>query len=228
MLDKMKGQFAEHLHTSKFLSSSDFRHRSSNVNSGNEALVRAIICAGLYPNVGKVRATPRSVKVLVRPSPSDEGGKHGRGRPAKIHPKSVNSKETRFTYPWMVYHQMVKSNGTFLHDCTNVSPLSLAFFGQSITIGQDNVNGTVYDTVSIDDFVKLNCAPSTSRLTKRLRSHLDELMEYKISHPGVSDWSGRGSREGALLRAIVELLTSEVKGVEFEQDKDMGDDDGAD
>ena len=80
--------------------------------------------------------------------------------------------------------------------------------------------------MSIDKFVKLNCAPSTSRLTKKLRSHLDDLLEYKISHPGVSEWSsggGRGSREGALLKAIVELLTSEVKGVEFDHE-DGGED----
>ena len=101
MLDKMKGQFAEHLHNSKFLSSPNFRHRSSNLNSNNEALVRAVIAAGLYPNVGRVRVTPRSVKVWVRPTPTaDEegrggGGRHvpNRGKSVKIHPKSVNSQE---------------------------------------------------------------------------------------------------------------------------------------
>ena len=55
MLDKMKGQFAEHLHASKFLSTSDFRNRACNRNSGNEALVKAIIAAGLYPNVAKAK-----------------------------------------------------------------------------------------------------------------------------------------------------------------------------
>ena len=130
-----------------------------------------------------------------------------------------------FTYPWVVYHQMVKSvGGTYLHDCTaDVSPLSLAFFGQSLTIGQETVGGKTFDTVSIDDFVKLNCAPATLRLTQRLRSHLDTLLEHKISHPGVvSDWSDT-SGEGALLQAIVELLTSEVKGVsdtQFEHEEE--------
>ena len=77
--------------------------------------------------------------------------------------------------------------------------------------------------MSIDKFVKLNCAPSTSRLAKRLRSRLDELLEYKISHPGIIDWNS--GREGALMRAIVELLSSEVKGVEFDQDEAGGDED---
>ena len=78
--------------------------------------------------------------------------------------------------------------------------------------------------VSIDRFVKLNCQPTTSKLTKRLRSHLDELLEHKISYPGVSDWSS-DCREGALLQAIVELLSSEVQGVEFEQGEGEEDDD---
>ena len=55
MLDNMKRQFAEHLFNLKFLSSKDVRHKSANVNSRNEDLVRAVICAGLYPNVASVR-----------------------------------------------------------------------------------------------------------------------------------------------------------------------------
>ena len=43
MLDNMKRQFAEHLFNLKFLSSKDVRHKSANVNSRNEDLVRAVI-----------------------------------------------------------------------------------------------------------------------------------------------------------------------------------------
>jgi len=239
MLDKMKGQFAEHLHASKFLSTSDFRNRACNRNSGNEALVKAIIAAGLYPNVAKAKVHSKNrgqfkfVRLKTRPTPTEEKEwKNKKGKSAKIHPKSVNAKETDFAYPetdfaypWMVFHQIVRSTGgTFLHDCTSVSPLSLAFFGQSLSIGRENVGGQVFDTVSIDRFVKLNCQPTTSKLTKRLRSHLDELLEHKISYPGVSDWSS-DCREGALLQAIVELLSSEVQGVEFEQGEGEEEDD---
>ena len=50
----MKSQFAEHLHEMKFIDSKNVKADSSNRNSRNEALVRAVICAGLYPNVAKV------------------------------------------------------------------------------------------------------------------------------------------------------------------------------
>jgi ATP-dependent RNA helicase DHX36 len=51
----MKGQFAEHLHEMNFLSSRDPKAEDSNINSDNLSLVKAIICAGLYPNVAIVR-----------------------------------------------------------------------------------------------------------------------------------------------------------------------------
>ena len=157
MLDKMKGQFAEHLHASKFLSTSDFRNRACNRNSGNEALVKAIIAAGLYPNVAKAKVHSKNrgqfkfVRLKTRPTPTEEKEwKNKKGKSAKIHPKSVNAKETDFAYPWMVFHLIVRSaGGTFLHDCTSVSPLSLAFFGQSLSIGRENVGGQVFDTVGL-------------------------------------------------------------------------------
>jgi ATP-dependent RNA helicase DHX36 len=55
MLLSMKGQLAEHLHRRQFLQSADVLDRAANVNSNNEALVRAVLCAGLYPNVAKIR-----------------------------------------------------------------------------------------------------------------------------------------------------------------------------
>ena len=51
----MKLQFGEHLYEMKFVDSKDIKSESANRNSKNEALVRAVICAGLYPNVAEVR-----------------------------------------------------------------------------------------------------------------------------------------------------------------------------
>jgi hypothetical protein len=60
----MKGQFAEHLFEMKFINSKDLKADSSNRNSRNEALVRAVICAGLYPNVAKVTVRPCSAEPI--------------------------------------------------------------------------------------------------------------------------------------------------------------------
>ena len=37
---------------------------------------------------------------------------------------------------------------------------------------------------------------------------MDKLLEYKITHPGVTNWNPR-EKEGALMTAMLELLTTE-------------------
>lgn len=54
LLRNMKKQFAGLLYNTGFLSSSDPKHPAANVNSGNMKLVKAVLCAGLYPNVAKI------------------------------------------------------------------------------------------------------------------------------------------------------------------------------
>lgn len=54
LLKDMKEQFAKHLHEMKFLDSDDPTDPSANRNSHNLGMVKAIVCAGLFPNVAVV------------------------------------------------------------------------------------------------------------------------------------------------------------------------------
>lgn len=149
----LKKQFVHHLHDMKFLQSSDPRAPSSNMNSNNESLVKAIICAGLYPNVAylqyvyKIRfnsfSTVQSLLAIFFFSPVSKS-RQIQGRNVKkmstpqdgrvsMHPKSVNDKESYFPSPFFVYHLKLKStNNINLHDTTMVYPLPLLFFGESL------------------------------------------------------------------------------------------------
>jgi ATP-dependent RNA helicase DHX36 len=51
----MKVQFAEHLKEMNFISTTDPKDEEFNINSSNRSLVKAIVCAGLYPNVAIVK-----------------------------------------------------------------------------------------------------------------------------------------------------------------------------
>ena len=51
----MKQQFAGLLYDVGFISSSYPGEESTNVNSGNIKLLKAVLCAGLYPNVIKIQ-----------------------------------------------------------------------------------------------------------------------------------------------------------------------------
>lgn len=51
LLSNMKKQFMEYLYELNFVPNTDPYCRQCNTNSGNFSLIKAIICAGLYPNV---------------------------------------------------------------------------------------------------------------------------------------------------------------------------------
>ena len=209
MLVNMKKQFGEHLHKRRFLKSCDIKDGEANRNSNNPSLVSAIISAGLYPNVAKVKGNRG--KLLLQTEYE---------RRAEFHPKSVNFKETpsNFRYPYISYYTKVKSTGTFIHDGSMVSPLSLIFFGRDIRTGREDFeDGTSMDTCNVDKFIKFKCNIEITVLMKQLRNELNVLLANKINNPGVTEWNP-DRKEGAILNAIVKLITSEVDGVEFEFD----------
>ena len=119
------------------------------------------------------------------------------------HPKSVNSKEVNFVHPWVVYHLKMKSTGVYLYDSSEVSPMSLIFFGRDFKIGQEALDdGSVLETIAVDDFVKFNCENRTSVVFKELRRALDELLEFKVSVANIVNNSTRLHAHHFLLSSI--------------------------
>ena len=114
----------------------------------------------------------------------------------------------------------MKSTSVYVYDCSVVSPMSLIFFGQELRVGEQQLSdGQVIETIDVDRFVKFNCAAKTSVVFKELRRYLDELLAYKVSNPGITDWDER-KREGAVLRTIIDLLSLQPQGSEVENDDD--------
>jgi len=216
MLINMKKQLAHHLRTLRFLDSDDCKAKAANRNSNNEDLVRAIICAGLYPNVAQVHIKNRGRESEPILSTLTD-------RRVVIHPKSINATETKFRYPWMVYHLKMKSTSTYVHDCSEVSPMSLIFFGKGLfTDMRSNSNTNSMETIAVDPFVKFSCMRETSGVFKALRKALDELLQHKVAHPGPANWNIE-QREGAILHTINELLSIEPESSQISY---YDDDDG--
>ncbi|XP_067002715.2 ATP-dependent DNA/RNA helicase DHX36 isoform X2 [Anabrus simplex] len=198
LLRDMKAQFAEHLYKMNFLEAPDTKTYSANHNSHNLSLVKAMICAGLYPNVAiikkvkKVRNTDMFKKKIMTP---EDGG-------VSLHPRSVNEREKMFESPFLVYYLKLKSSAIYLHDTTMVHPLPLLFFGGGIKYNAED------KVISVNDVLRFTCQESTAFIILELKKCLDNLLEYKISHPGVTDWRN-DSEEGTILKAIIELITQE-------------------
>ena len=206
MLANHKNQFAQYLYDKKFIASCDPKDADSNINSSNEAIIRAIICAGLYPNVAKL---------IQRKKTANRRRLFTHQERAEFHLKSVNSKVNTFQYPWMVYHLKMKSSSVMLHDSSMVSPLSLVFFGQKLIQASEIIEGKEITYVEVDSLVKFNCDIQTQNLVKKLKVALNHILENKIAHPGVTKWSS--DTEGTLLKCIIELISLEVRLTDSEE-----------
>ncbi|MCL4126913.1 UNVERIFIED_CONTAM: hypothetical protein GTU68_057752, partial [Idotea baltica] len=122
-------------------------------------------------------------------------------RKVALHPKSINESERRFEHSWLVYWQKVKTSKVYLYDTTMISNYPLLLFGQKLEYDSKE------KVINVDGFVKVRCDKQIADVIQKLRKELDELLEYKISHPGTTDWSE--SKEGKLLSLIVQILSKE-------------------
>ncbi|XP_060734335.1 ATP-dependent DNA/RNA helicase DHX36 [Tachysurus vachellii] len=199
MLQNMKGQFAEHLLAAGFVSSKDPKHPGANINSENEKLLKAVIVAGLYPKVAKIRPSHHKKRPIPAKVYTKADGK------VCIHPKSVNSEESQFHYTWLIYHLKMRTTSIFLYDCTEVSPFSLLFFGGDISIQKDQEQ----ETIAVDEWIVFQSPARIANLVKSLKKELDLLLEEKIKRPRPVDWSDRTSKDCAVISAIIDLITTQ-------------------
>lgn len=58
---------------------------------------------------------------------------------SKLAQNSVNARDSRIPYPWLVFNEKIKVNSVFLRDSTAVSDSTLLLFGGNISRG-DMVN----------------------------------------------------------------------------------------
>ncbi|XP_072015621.1 LOW QUALITY PROTEIN: ATP-dependent DNA/RNA helicase DHX36-like [Amphiura filiformis] len=200
MLDNMKGQFYELLYNIGFLHNKSCKQPQANRNSENEQLIKAVLCAGLYPNIAEIKEGRYSwKKKMKRPAkfrtPSDGN--------VKVHPKSVNCDGKEFNgNRWMLYHLKLKSTGIFLHDTSIVEPYPLLFFGGKLqSCDEDGMN-----VITMDGLVKFHAPARIAQLVQELRHQMEQLLEHKITHPGITNWQ-HNSREGKIMTAIVDLFT---------------------
>ncbi|CAI5497940.1 unnamed protein product [Closterium sp. Naga37s-1] len=104
--------------------------------------VKAVLCAGLYPNVAMMARD--SIEAAHCSHASDlahVAGASGRprwvtatGAEVAIHPSSVNEAVSVFRAPFLVFHEKVKTSRVYIRDCTVVSPAAILLFGGPIMV----------------------------------------------------------------------------------------------
>ncbi|XP_053396907.1 ATP-dependent RNA helicase dhx29-like [Mercenaria mercenaria] len=170
------------------------KHKThSDLDPKTIAKVKAVLTAGLYPNIAKVTyAAP--VDAAVNPDQRICVTETQQG-PAHVHPSSVN--RNLQANGWLVFHEKVKSSKIYLRDTTLVSAFPLLLFG-----GEINVQHTE-QLLTVDDRIKYKAYAKTGVIFKELRKLLDDLLARKLEDPSLDTESDN------LIKLIEELLVSE-------------------
>ncbi|EFJ25900.1 hypothetical protein SELMODRAFT_98495, partial [Selaginella moellendorffii] len=190
-MDGAREQFYDHLSKIGFVdnSSNSANYAAYNKHSDDLEMVRAVLCAGLYPNVVQCKARGRRTAFFTK----DDGK-------VEPHPASVNSRVGQFAQPWLVYSEKVKTTGIYLRDTTNISDYALLMFGGPLVSNGKGVE-------MLDGYLQFTASAKTMELVNALRSQLDDLLTRKIKDPRFDI-----HREGKhVVSAVLALLHCEEK-----------------
>lgn len=176
------------------------------VRSAHKAgLVRAIVCAGLYPNVAEVRVPDAKYLATARGAieTANEEARlvkyyvPGHGR-VFIHPSSALFSATHFhKSPWLVYHSKQRTAKLYLRDVCLVSPMALLLFGGELSVQHEQ------QTIVIDGHITLDAPARVAVLVREMRTELQKLLARKIAEPAFD------INASSVLEVIIKLLTSD-------------------
>ncbi|BFI42914.1 ATP-dependent RNA helicase DHX57 [Marchantia polymorpha subsp. ruderalis] len=172
-------------------------------NSGVVRVVKAVICAGFYPNIVRVH---HPEKTFVQ----TEGGTVERTAAARelrfftkadgrvfLHPASVNFHVGAFESPWLVFSEKVRTSKVFLKESTMVPAYGLLLFGGRVQVKHEK------QAISVDDWLEFEAPARIAVLIKELRTKVDSLLFDKIKKPALDIGSS------PVVSALIRLLTTD-------------------
>ncbi|KAF7842782.1 DExH-box ATP-dependent RNA helicase DExH7, chloroplastic isoform X1 [Senna tora] len=153
-----------------------------NTHADHSSIVKAILCAGLYPNVaaseqGIIATVLSSLRQSSSSANTTRTVWYDKRREVHIHPSSINSNTKAFQYPFLAFLEKVETNRVFLRDTSVISPYSILLFGGSINVQHQT------GLVIIDGWLKLNAPAQIAVLFKELRSTLHSILKELIRKP---------------------------------------------
>ncbi|XP_024193567.1 DExH-box ATP-dependent RNA helicase DExH5, mitochondrial isoform X1 [Rosa chinensis] len=164
-IDSLRKEFYSLLRDTDLI---DANTATYNVWSYDEHLVRAVICYGLYPGICSVMHNEKSYSLKTM-----EDGQ------VLLYSNSVNARESKIPYPWLVFNEKIKVNSVFLRDSTAVSDSVLLLFGGSFSKG-DIQDGHLK---MLGGYLEFFMKPAVAEMYQCLRAELDELIQTKLRNP---------------------------------------------
>ncbi|XP_076973260.1 ATP-dependent RNA helicase DHX29 isoform X3 [Tamandua tetradactyla] len=166
-------------------------NRASQTLSFQEiALLKAVLAAGLYDNVGKINYT-KSVDITEKLACVVETAQ---GK-AQVHPSSVN--RDLQTYGWLLYQEKVRYARVYLRETTLITPFPVLLFGGDIEVQHRE------RLLSVDGWIYFQAPVKIAVIFKQLRVLIDSVLRKKLENPKMS------LENDKILQIITELIKTE-------------------
>lgn len=172
--------------------------------SDNMPLIKAILCAGLYPNI---IVAPRPLVRVGGMSDKQAGECAFQSLKGEVylHPSTISFSEKHLDSRYCCYHEIVRTSKTYVRDCTPVSEFALLLFGGSLKVYH------THGVVTVDDWLKFRISPKAAALVKHLRAQMESMLLKKIVSP-TEDITGSDEAK-ALIQAVSTLFASEINAM---------------
>ncbi|KAI4357722.1 hypothetical protein L6164_001654 [Bauhinia variegata] len=163
-IDALRREFFSLL---KDIGLTDGNATTCNAWSHDVHLIRAVICYGLYPGICSVVHNEKSFSLKTM-----EDGQ------VLLYLNSVNARETKIPYPWLIFNEKIKVNSVFLRDSTAVSDSMVLLFGGSISKGDADGHLKM-----LGGYLEFFMKPAVANMYLTIRRELDKLIQIKLHHP---------------------------------------------
>uniref|UniRef100_A0A3P8S1Q8 ATP-dependent RNA helicase DHX30 n=1 Tax=Amphiprion percula TaxID=161767 RepID=A0A3P8S1Q8_AMPPE len=198
--------FSDNLHEAGLVSRANECQRSTslyNEHSHQDELLKAVLLAGLYPNLIQVKKGVVTKGGRFRPNNLSFRTLSGS---VLLHRSSVNRGKEPLPSRWLTFFSAVKSNGNvFIRDSSTVHPLALLLLTDcDIT---ETVNGNRVE-VSFPgrSLVRCELSVETWELLWELRTSIQTMLYRNLNNP--SNTSTNSYQDGNLISLLVELLNN--------------------
>uniref|UniRef100_A0A8C0GUC2 RNA helicase n=1 Tax=Chelonoidis abingdonii TaxID=106734 RepID=A0A8C0GUC2_CHEAB len=154
------------------------------------ALLKAVLTAGLYDNLGKIMYT-KSVDITEKLACMVETAQ---GK-AQVHPSSVN--RDLQTYGWLLYQEKIRYAKVYLRETTLISPFPVLLFGGDIEVQHRE------RLLSVDGWIHFQAPVKIAVIFKQLRVLIESVLKKKLENPKMS------LEDDKILHIIKELIKTE-------------------
>jgi len=187
-----------------FISSENYKLDSSNCNGANSRLIKAILCAGFYPNIVRRKYNPEGQKRKV--TDICVGDRYQDAVALHKHSVCYFRDDECDDFQHFVVHKKITRKNTDIMHASSVSPLSLLLFSDTIDINQEKG----VDVIRVNQHIYFQCSPETGEKVINLRKVLRKAMDsYLIGIQSGNESGSSLSNQELVFQTVIDLITTE-------------------